>query len=88
MGAGYPPELQSMPSDMAALQQQMQTGFGPGSSDADHDAAMVASSQAKAIEQAAMHQAFSQDEDEMNLMELGRIMAQLMNRRQPPMPLR
>jgi hypothetical protein len=49
---------------------------------------MVASSQAKAIEQAAMHQAFSQDEDEMNLMELGRIMAQLMGRRQPPMPLR
>jgi len=88
MGAGFPPELQSMPNDMAALQQQMQTGFGPGSSDTDHDAAMVAHSQAKAIEQAAMHDAFSQDEDEMDLMELGRIMASLMGRRSPPTPMR
>jgi len=83
-----PSDMQGMPGDQQALLQQMQTGFGPGASDADFDAGMNAAAQARAAEQMAMQQAFTQTDDQMQIAELGRLLAEIMSRRQgqPPGP--
>jgi hypothetical protein len=70
-----------MPHDQNALLQQMQTGFGPGSSDADFDLAMNASAQVRAMEEQAIEQAFNQNEEEMEIQELGRLLSAILKRR-------
>jgi hypothetical protein len=71
-----------MPQDQnALLQQQMQTGFGPGASDADFDLAMNATAQVRAMEDQAVRRAFDQNQEQMEVAELGRLLAAILKRR-------
>jgi hypothetical protein len=81
MGAGFPEDMQGYPGDMQGLQQTMSQGFGPGSSAGEHDQAMTAAAKARASEHQAMTQAFEQNQQEMDILELGRLLSAIMQRR-------
>lgn len=78
---GMPDAVQGFPQDMNALQTLMAQGFAPGSSDQAARQGMQAAAMARAMEQKAVSEAFEQEQDDIQIQQLGGLLQQLMARR-------
>jgi hypothetical protein len=81
MGAGFPDEVQSFPTDMGTLQQMMMAGFAPGANDAQHADAQNAYAMARSQEQMNSQIAQQQMDDEQDMQMLGPLLRKVMERR-------